>query len=308
MSPRTFVSLGALLGAVCSSQVIATPARAESLAPSAASAAPDVVLLKNGGMLRGTIVELVPDQTVSLLLPTGETRTYSMEEVAFAGPAQAAPWNRPSESPAPTAPEEKKPESEKPEPFITVHAEKARLNVTSKEPNLTVHLKSGTATTSVNLTRTIRSDAYTPICTAPCEASLPVGTHELGVSAPGDSVTAVEKPVEITGPGTLEASYASKAGARVGGVIIMLAGGGAGTALILSGDADSYSSSNLHAGIAVVAGSALVGTLLLGTSDTATVTFIPTVATPASDPSSPARDMQSASVFDTRGLTVVGTF
>jgi len=229
-----------------------------------------------------------------------------MEEVAFAGPAQAAPWNRPSESPAPTAPKEKKPESEKPEPFITVHAEKARLNITSKEPNLTVHVKSGSATASVNLTRSIRSDAYTPICTAPCEASLPVGTHELGVSAPGDGVTAVEKPVEITGPGTLEASYASNAGARVGGVIIMLAGIGAGTALTLSGDAGS--SSNLYGGLAVGAGSVLVGGLLLRTSDTATVTFIPTVATPASDPNGPARDLQSASLFDTRGVTVVGTF
>jgi len=227
-----------------------------------------------------------------------------MEEVAFAGPAQAAPWNRPSESPAPTAPEdeEKKPESEKPEPFITVHAKKARLNIASKEPNLTVHVKSGSATTSV---RSIRSDAYTPICTAPCEASLPVGTHELGVSAPGDGVTAVEKPVEITGPGTLEASYASNAGARVGGAIIGLAGAGAGTALILSSDADS---SNVYGGLAVAVGSVLVGTLLLRTADTANVTFIPTVATPASDPNGPARDLQSASLFDTRGVTVVGTF
>lgn len=135
---------------VCLSQTVATPARAQAPAPAAPSAAPDVVLLKNGGMLRGLIVELVPDQSISLLLPTGETRTIPMDDVSFAGPSEAVPWKRPPEAapPVPSAPEEKKPEGEGIEPFITLHGERARLRLIGKEPNLTVHVKSGTATTT----------------------------------------------------------------------------------------------------------------------------------------------------------------
>lgn len=302
-------ALGAFLSVVFLSSSLALPAFAD--APALTSTAlPDVVVLHNGGMLRGIIVEFVPDQAVSIMLPTGETRTIPMGDVAFAGPSNAAPWNRPSAEAAPSQPKE---EAEAPKdddevkPFITVHAERARLKLVAKQPNLTVHVKSGTATASVSGRMTsIRSDAYTTICTAPCEASLPVGTHELGVSAPGENVTALEEPVQITGPGTLEASFESNAGARAAGYVVWVAGGVGGTALMLSGGEDG--TSNIVLGSAVLLGGALFGSLLAFTPDRTSVVFIPGVATPSSDPAAPARDMQSASLFDTPGLTVVGTF
>lgn len=305
-SPR---ALGAILSAVFVSSSLALPARAE--APALASPAiPDVVVLHNGGMLRGTIVELVPDQAVSIMLPTGETRMIPMMDVAFAGPSNAAPWNRPSAEAAPQAPafpQEKEAEGEKVEPFITVHAERARLKLVGKKPNLTVHVKSGTAALSVQGKATsLQSDAYTSICTAPCEATLPVGAHELGVSGPGKSVVGIEEPVSITGPGTLEASYQSKTGTRTAGYLVFFGGAGGGAALMFSGDVGS--TSNLVAGGALMFGGMLLGLHLARTPDRATVAFIPGVATPPSDPTAPARDMQSASLFDTPGFTVVGTF
>src|SRR3954471_22558833 len=50
-------------------------------------AAPDVVRLKNGGMLRGTISELVPGGDVVLITATGEERRFAMRDVDYAGPA-----------------------------------------------------------------------------------------------------------------------------------------------------------------------------------------------------------------------------
>lgn len=255
-------------------------------------------------MLRGLIVELVPDQSISLLLPTGETRTIPMDDVSFAGPSEAVPWKRPPEAapPVPSAPEEKKPEGEGIEPFITLHGERARLRLIGKEPNLTVHVKSGTATTT-GRTSSISADAYTSICTAPCEASLPAGTHELGLSKPGKGVIAVKEPVAITGPGTIEARYESRSNMRIAGGVVGVVGVAGGAAVASSGNDGAFGGA-----VVMIVGSGLAGGLLLMSSDRAHVTFIPAVPIPASDPTSPSNDMRSGSVFDTRGLTVVGTF
>src|SRR5688572_540615 len=52
---------------------------------------PDIVRLRNGGMLRGTIVELKPGETVEILLLNGETRKIPMADVEYAGPAETPP-------------------------------------------------------------------------------------------------------------------------------------------------------------------------------------------------------------------------
>src|SRR5688572_477116 len=67
-------------------------ARAEEPAAAApAVSAPDVVRLKNGGLLRGTISELVPGQTVTIVTASGKTRELPMAEVDYAGPADKDP-------------------------------------------------------------------------------------------------------------------------------------------------------------------------------------------------------------------------
>ncbi|MDH5676939.1 MAG: hypothetical protein OEZ06_32785, partial [Myxococcales bacterium] len=64
-------------------------------APVAPSAPADLVLLKNGGLVRGTISELVPAEKVVIVTITGEARSYPMAEVEYAGPASGAPSAKP---------------------------------------------------------------------------------------------------------------------------------------------------------------------------------------------------------------------
>ncbi|HVU05042.1 MAG TPA: hypothetical protein VHE30_25005 [Polyangiaceae bacterium] len=83
--------------------VAAGSARAQAGAGAVASA-PDVVMLKDGGLLRGTIAELVPDKRVVIVLITGDKRTFSMKDVTYAGPAANAPGAATAPAPAPETP------------------------------------------------------------------------------------------------------------------------------------------------------------------------------------------------------------
>lgn len=49
---------------------------------------PDVVRLKNGGILRGTILELTPDAPIVVQLPTGEIRRIPWADAMDAGPVK----------------------------------------------------------------------------------------------------------------------------------------------------------------------------------------------------------------------------
>src|SRR5262245_17778301 len=68
------------------------------------SGPPCVVHLFGGGMLRGTIVELVPNGPVTIVLPTGETRRIERSQIVFAGPATSTPAAPPPIVPAPAMP------------------------------------------------------------------------------------------------------------------------------------------------------------------------------------------------------------
>lgn len=79
-----------------------------------ANSPPDLVRLKNGGMVRGSILELVPDSFVVVELKNGETRRFEMSEVEYAGPEDRFEPARPTESPSPepTARESEKADAE----------------------------------------------------------------------------------------------------------------------------------------------------------------------------------------------------
>ena len=51
----------------------------------------DVVHLRNGGMVRGTISEQIPGERVVIVTLSGEVRSFPMSEVAYAGPLADAP-------------------------------------------------------------------------------------------------------------------------------------------------------------------------------------------------------------------------
>jgi hypothetical protein len=87
---RDRFALRLLLALLCASPTIALAQSAPGEAR-VAPAAPDAVKLKNGGLLRGTISELIPGKSVVLITATGEVRTIPMEEVEYAGPPRAWP-------------------------------------------------------------------------------------------------------------------------------------------------------------------------------------------------------------------------
>src|SRR5688500_7843319 len=63
------------------------PAASEPEAVAPKAEGKDVVRLKNGGLVRGTIVELLPGESVTITTALGKTREFAMSEVSYAGPA-----------------------------------------------------------------------------------------------------------------------------------------------------------------------------------------------------------------------------
>lgn len=51
----------------------------------------DVVRLRNGGVLRGTIAELIPGDRVVIVTAAGDRRELPMSEVTYAGPVDGSP-------------------------------------------------------------------------------------------------------------------------------------------------------------------------------------------------------------------------
>jgi hypothetical protein len=139
----------------------------------AAADAPDIVRLKDGGMLRGTIIELVPGKSVDILLLGGERRKLDMAGVEYAGPAEPAP---PASvvTPAPTAP------PIAPAPAVPLEQ---LVRVESKTPNLSLHRRTGTAIASFSSAPGVavaQASYWDNLCDGlPCEISLPLGRHNL---------------------------------------------------------------------------------------------------------------------------------
>jgi hypothetical protein len=133
-----------------------------------AQPAQDTVHLASGGFVRGTIAESIPNDHVTLVLATGETRIVPWADVAkiemgtAPGPAPA--------SPAPEAP--------------PMHGPTATVHITSPVPVVLDRRPAGT-------------EASVPACAAPCDAALPVGdTYRVegaGLRSSGD-VTLSARP------------------------------------------------------------------------------------------------------------------
>jgi hypothetical protein len=259
-------------------------------APSVARAAdaPDLVKLKDGSMYRGTIAELVAGDHVVITLATGETKRFAMADVASAGPAPTAP---PVAPPAPPPPP----------PASSTGA--ASLALTANTDDVTFSIKTGEAEFSgagfaggraVYVSGT--ADAYSTICTAPCTTSLTLGTHRMGLTQGGGHVVPAEEAVTITGPGKLEGTYTSRLGVRAAGLVVLIAGVGGGTALMLAGmKADHHcdpsviqgeapfcydraDTTMLGEGLGISLVGTLVGWILLSVRDGATIDFTPSAS------------------------------
>lgn len=132
MSPKrptaALISLVFLVGAA--------PARADERSP-------DIVRKRDGGFMRGSIEELDPSGSVTILLPSGERRTLPMHDVEDAGLAANDPKRPPTEPKAADDGATKSTKAPTPtaSPRVLVEGPAARIHCEARESGLTLHLK-----------------------------------------------------------------------------------------------------------------------------------------------------------------------
>jgi hypothetical protein len=206
-----------------------------SAAPAAAQAPPDVVELRNGGMVRGTLVENIPGDHVTIQLATGETRTFAASEVLRVGPgATAVMVPEPTYAPPVTA---------MPAP------QQVSVRVVGTTEDLSLHQLTGTASVSVWTGRgvgTAAIDQFAILCGAPCEQRVTPGSYTLGVSQGNGMARRADHSIwHIDHDTTLELEYENREGIRIGGWVIFGVASlgyalGATLPILTSGSTDSW--------------------------------------------------------------------
>jgi hypothetical protein len=260
-------------------QTAVRPARAQSAPQEAAPVGTDVVKLLDGSVYRGTIVEFVPRDHVTLRIATGEVRRFRMADVYYQGDEATQPGRTPNapqrQTRAPAARERAESED-----GVPVH-------VVSNDPDLALLVESSQATAGY-----LTAKGYRDVCIAPCGAVLPAGTYHMALSSHGGRPVAVSEPVQIEGPSTLQTSYESRAGTRAAGIVITALGGATGLVLIIAGElhttnectagSDSCTFPTLSpdtglmlAGVATLVVGTLIGVTLILQHDQSTVQVVP---------------------------------
>jgi hypothetical protein len=202
---------------------------------------PDIVRTKNGGLIRGTIVELVPNDSVTVQLPSGETRKIPMADTVYAGAADkdpaagrppAAATERPSEteSPAQASP------ARRTKPYATVHADDAHVELRTTEDGLTFHLKtiqlSGSSTSPY--VGSIEAEGYSRLCTAPCSIDVPTGYQRFGLSRPDNrKIAPGEQDVDVRDGAAVRGTYVDHSWMRVLGWVLAIGGPAAGVGMMV---------------------------------------------------------------------------
>lgn len=196
----------ASLSAPARAQGAPTPAEPAPVAGTeapAAPTAPDIVRLNNGGLLRGTISELLPGDSVTIITLSGTTHRVSMSEVSYAGPVSKDP----ATAPPPSPPAKRRIRAGSPASgprVIRRDSTDASLHLTSDPSGLTFYRLAleGSGISSdlwSGFPRTMSFKGYAPLCTTPCESGLPAGTYQLALAYPES------RPVEVDGEISLHA-------------------------------------------------------------------------------------------------------
>jgi len=285
-------------------------AQADESTPPTSTAPPDVVMLKNGGLIRGTISEQDPDGEVVIVLMSGETRRFKMTDVKYAGPADGMPSKKEPVKKEPAG--EAKHDSDQ----VPVQIEGAQ--------DLTVHVQTGSATAYIGSTPTnITAASYSPICGAPCEGMIERGTYTMAVSRGTDPPIQAESTVTIQGPTRLRATYDSRSGIRTAGVLVLIGGILGGGALVylsvgkeqkcfdsgFCSDETKINSTTMVLGGIVLLGGVLAGYAMMGVRDKAAIEvlpFAPSASTSGGRLVSDTKSTWKSSVDP--GLTLIGRF
>ncbi|HEU4412679.1 MAG TPA: hypothetical protein VFS43_45970 [Polyangiaceae bacterium] len=290
---RTFLPSFALAAGVALASLTAAPR------PAAAQSAQanDVVMLRGGGLVRGTISEYVPGSHVTIVTVAGDTKRIGAGELTYAGPAANAP-GAPRGGGGQRGPA-----------GMTVNAPEAPVQIRADEGDVTFHVRTGESTGSAVTTgfgmgygfgygrgammpstafTSVHGRSYGRICTAPCEASVPAGTYPMALSKGNGSPIEAEEPVQVTGPSTLQGTYTSYAALRTTGTVISIASVLGGAFLVFTSfdrvekceagvcqqeiDVDS---TKLVVGGVVLIGGAIAGGIMASKSDEATIRVLP---------------------------------
>ena len=228
----------------------APPAKPKARAADVQALTPDVVKLRNGGLVRGTITEFIPGQYVVIMSLSAELKRFEASEFSYAGPAKDA--SGPA-VPPPAA-------SSKPPPERTAPSKPSahrrglkfeQADPTTAEPlTLYVHELPGESAKG----GWIHADGYRPLCAAPCVPALQPGNYELGVGMGTGRPKPIDEIVNIQGNERLVGDYRSRAGVRAAGLIITIAASVASIIMSSSGD-----SNLLGPAIGTVVGGAIIG-------------------------------------------------
>jgi hypothetical protein len=305
-----FVRVGMVVFGVSLSAGVALAEETGKPSPAAGTApapsAPDLVKLKNGGLVRGTIAELIPSDYVVIVSLSGETKRFPMSEVEYAGPADEQPRTYPEPETAASAPVPASPAPPATRAAVTVHAAEARVTLTSEPDVRTFHRQSATATVGNAADGFVGVKGYDELCTSPCEVSMAAGTTTLAVSKPGGQVVGAAPVTIPSGHSEVHAVWVDNEGTRSTGRVLMGVGIAGAVAVL---------------GVAVASGSndtgMLVG-LVTGTVGTSVVFGIGVGLASTSDSAkfevrsaaAPERELKLATLEGRRlpGLTLSGAF
>lgn len=258
-----------------------------------AQAAPDVVRLKDGGVLRGTISE-VNQGFVVIVTVAGETKRIPSAQVAYAGPLEEKP----------------KPKTGGPRPLVEVSAESVPVKIVSSQGDVTLHVRvsSSTATTfgsgvgvgtggfmSVGGGSGVTSGrGYSRVCSAPCDVNVATGKYTLALSRGNGSPIEADELVAIDGPSTMDVKYHSYSGLRAAGTVVTILGVVSGVYVIgwkarytetvcnaqntVCEDQTKFHQSQLLTGIGLFVGGLIIGGIMSSKDDEASIHIIPGAA------------------------------
>jgi hypothetical protein len=155
---------------------MAEPVGAQEAPANQALVGADVVRLRNGGLVRGTITQLVPGASVTIVTGAGKSFDFVMAEVAYAGPAD--------DGPAPSARGDGSVASEAKQVARVEGRELATVRFESDPPGMTFH-RPGSSAVAYGAHGVGVATNYERLCTAPCELTIAAGAETLAISVPG---------------------------------------------------------------------------------------------------------------------------
>lgn len=172
----------------------------------------DIVNLKNGGMVRGKILELVPDESVTIeSAATGEKRTYPWSDVAGVERGDQAGGPPAVEAPPPARP----------------RGQQFHIELTRDAPVQLFEIVGETVATGVvsgGGTAIIHGITYRPVCRAPCDQPVD-GSAGQPFFFGGDGITGSKRFTLTEHGGDVIAKVRpGRRGLRVGGMITLSLG------------------------------------------------------------------------------------